>query len=29
MMAVAVDLEDQILPMAFSMAEGENNESWS
>jgi hypothetical protein len=29
MMAVAVDLEDQIVPMAFALAEGENNLSWS
>jgi hypothetical protein len=29
MMAAAVDLEDQIVPMAFALAEGENNESWS
>jgi hypothetical protein len=29
MMAVVVDLEDQIVPMAFALAEGENNESWS
>ena len=29
MMAAAVDPEDQIVPMAFALAEGENNESWS
>ena len=29
MMAVAVDREDQIVPMAFALVEGENNESWS
>ena len=29
MMVVAVDPEDQIVPMAFTLAEGENNESWS
>ena len=29
MMAVVVDPEDQIVPMAFALAEGENNESWS
>jgi hypothetical protein len=29
MMAVAVDPEDQIVPMAFALAEGENNKSWS
>ena len=29
MMAAAIDPEDQIVPMAFVMAEGENNESWS
>jgi hypothetical protein len=29
MMAAVVDPEDQIVPMAFSLAEGENNESWS
>ena len=29
MMAAAIDLEDQIVPMAFALAEGENNESWS
>ena len=29
MMAIAVDPEDQIVPMAFALAEGENNESWS
>jgi hypothetical protein len=29
MMVVVVDLEDQIVPMAFALAEGENNESWS
>ena len=28
MMAAAVDPEDQIVPMAFALAEGENNESW-
>ena len=28
-MATVVDLEDQIVPMAFALAEGENNESWS
>ena len=29
MMAAAVDPEDQIVPMAFALAEGENNKSWS
>ena len=29
MMAAAVDPEDQIVPMAFALAEKENNESWS
>jgi transposase-like protein len=29
MMAIVVDPEDQIIPMAFALAEGENNESWS
>ena len=29
MMVVAVDPEDQIVPMAIALAEGENNESWS
>ena len=29
MMATAVDLEDQIVRMAFALAEGENNELWS
>jgi transposase-like protein len=29
MMATVVDSEDQIVPMAFALAEGENNESWS
>ena len=29
MMAAAVDPEDQIVPVAFALAEGENNESWS
>ena len=29
MMATVVDPEDQIVPMAFALAEGENNESWS
>ena len=29
MMAAAVDLEDQIVPMAFALAEGESNEWWS
>jgi transposase-like protein len=28
MMAAAVDPEDQIVLMAFALAEGENNESW-
>ena len=28
MMVAAVDPEDQIVPMAFALAEGENNESW-
>ena len=27
MMAAAVDPEDQIVPIAFALAEGENNES--
>ena len=29
MMAAAVDPEDQIVPIAFALVEGENNESWS
>ena len=29
MMVAAVNPEDQIVPMAFALAEGENNESWS
>jgi hypothetical protein len=29
MMAAAVDPEKQIVPLAFALAEGENNESWS
>jgi hypothetical protein len=29
MMAAVVDPEDQIVPMAFALAEGENNSSWS
>jgi len=29
MMATAVDPKDQIVPMAFALVEGENNESWS
>ena len=29
MMATAIDPEDQIVPMAFALTEGENNESWS
>jgi hypothetical protein len=29
MMATAVDPEDQIVPMAFALVEGENNKSWS
>ena len=29
MMAAAVDPEDQIVPMAFALVEGENNDSWS
>ena len=29
MMAAAVDPKDQIVPMAFALVEGENNESWS
>ena len=29
MMAAAVDPEDQIVSMAFALAEGENNELWS
>ena len=29
MMATVVDLEDQIVPMAFALVEGENNESGS
>jgi hypothetical protein len=28
-MAAAVDPEDQIVPMAFALVEGENNELWS
>ena len=29
MMVVAVDPEDQIVPMAFALTEGENSELWS
>jgi hypothetical protein len=29
MMAAAVDPKDQIVPIAFALAEGENNSSWS
>ena len=29
MMVAAVDPKDQIVSMAFALAEGENNESWS
>ena len=29
MMAAAVDPEDQIVPVTFALAEGENIESWS
>ena len=29
MMAAAVDPENQIVPLAFALAEGENNDSWS
>ena len=29
MMAAAVDPENQIVPMTFALAEGENNDSWS
>uniref|UniRef100_K3YXR9 SWIM-type domain-containing protein n=1 Tax=Setaria italica TaxID=4555 RepID=K3YXR9_SETIT len=29
MMAVGVDLEQQLVPLAFALAESENNESWS
>jgi hypothetical protein len=29
MMAAAVDPENQIVPIAYALAEGENNESWS
>jgi hypothetical protein len=29
MMVAAVDPKDQIVPMAFALVEGENNESWS
>jgi hypothetical protein len=29
MMVAAVDLENQIVPIAYALAEGENNESWS
>ena len=29
MMAAAVDPKDQIVPMAFVLAEGEDNKSWS
>ena len=29
MMAAAVDPEDQIVPVAFALVKGENNESWS
>jgi hypothetical protein len=29
MMTAAVDSENQIVPMAFALAEGENNDSWS
>jgi hypothetical protein len=29
MMAAAVDPKDKIVPLAFALAEGENNDSWS
>ena len=29
MMAATVDPENQIVPLAFALAEGENNDSWS
>ena len=29
MMAATVDPKDQIVPIAFALVEGENNESWS
>jgi hypothetical protein len=29
MMAAAVDPKNQIVPIAYALAEGENNESWS
>ena len=29
MMVAAIDPKDQIVPMAFALVEGENNESWS
>ena len=29
MMVATIDPEDQIVPMAFALVEGENNESWS
>jgi hypothetical protein len=29
MMAVAVDLEKQLVPLAFALAESENDDSWS
>jgi hypothetical protein len=29
MMAAVVDPKDQIVPMAFALVDGENNESWS
>ena len=29
MMVVVVDPEDQIVPVAFALVEGENNKSWS
>jgi hypothetical protein len=29
MMAAVIDSENQIVPMAFALAEGENNDSWS
>ena len=29
MMAAAVEPENQIVPLAFALAEGENNDSWS
>jgi hypothetical protein len=28
-MMTTIDPEDQIVPMAFALVEGENNESWS